>query len=190
MKKMLIILLCIMVMACNQELEKEMPITEPAVSELPIKRTERQLESITFKNVLKLKTKQYRVTPLDLSVDYVGDQWADEQDAYIRFIYLGNIDRDEHFVPNDDFPPHAAKIFLSIELKRTPYKYTKADVNAFETDGEYDELVILIDRKSMRIYDGIGGEKGNLLRYKYVNYKGSVMKNLTKPDIIFDFKNF
>ena len=191
MKKLLIILLCIMVMACNQELEKEMPITEPVASELPIKRTEPQLESITFKNVLKLKTKQYRVRPWEIQRGWIGgNQWVEDKDAIIRKIYFGNVNREGNIINTDEFPRHTAKINVVIEFKRLPYKYTKAGEHAFETDGDFDELAILIDSKSKIVSTVIGGGKGNLFRYKLVSYKGSLIKNLSKPEILLDFNAF
>ena len=191
MKNLSLILFCITIIACGQEMEKDEPLTEPIASELPIKIAQREMERIGHRNLLKLKTKQYRVTPLDVSVGYAGGgQWVEEEDAYIRSIYFGNVDREQNFVPNDDFPAHTAKVMVIIDFKRSPYKLTKEGENAFQTGRKYDGLAILIDSKTKSVSDGfIGGGKGNLFRHKLVKYKGSVIKNLDKPDIIFDFAN-
>jgi hypothetical protein len=140
---------------------------------------------ITFDNALDLQPgKTYRFRPTHINV--VNSHLKDE--AWVNTIDWGNVLHDEPF-QRGDFPDEP-----KIELSITPNHL----INYFTPDGEpvieyaveggqkpSDEIVVEIEELHV-IVPTTGGEHGSQFEYTLVIYRGSVIENLTKPDIKFE----
>ena len=159
-------------------------VTEPEVTEP--EKIQAEPEFITFENALDLQPgNRYRFRPTHINV--VNSHLKDE--AWVNTIHWGNVLYAEPF-QRADFPDDAPKIALRIHPNHL--------INYFTPDGEpvieyaveggqerSDEIVVEIEDLHV-IVPATGGEHGSQFEYTFVSYMGSVIENLTNPDLKFE----
>ena len=198
MKKLLIVLsLCVFVIGCD-EMQKpamdvvgdilaptEEPTTQVAppseISEIP-ENTERVIP-LTLDHLPHLEPGLYRLRPNGYNTrSLLGERVISE-------IYWGNITSLGQPVEREYYPPDATKVSLGIVLLESPYELTLDGQTVINLDENLllDEVVIRIH--SHRVTgERIAGERGNSFRYDHVIYAGTLIENITNPDIVFEYE--
>ena len=163
-------------------------IEDPTIEIVIPETTAPEIPAITFANVLHLKEeKEYRLRPTDLEgrTDQNGD-------VLLNSLTWGNISQDGIFVEKSDFPADAPKILFRLWIDDPRPYFFSLDGEAVIEHGVIrnqlisDEIVIKITR-GLGVSETLGGERGNKFPYKVVTYEGVVIKNLTRPDVFFEY---
>lgn len=143
-------------------------------------------EFITFENALDLQPgNRYRFRPTHINA--VNSHLKDE--AWVNTIHWGNVLYKEPF-QRADFPDDAPKIALRIHPNHLIYYYTPDGEPVIEhavegVQGLSDEIVVEIEKRHV-ITVSTGGEKASQFEFHFVSYIGSVIENLTNPDLKFE----
>lgn len=196
MKKLLIVLsLCVFVIGCDDMSKPAMDVigdivtpAEESTIEVapPIETTRAEIPKITFENALDLQPgNRYRFRPTHINA--VNSHLKDE--AWVNTIHWGNVLYAEPF-QRADFPDDAPKIALRIHPNNLNYYYTPDGEPVIEhavegAQGLSDEIVVEIEKRHV-ITVSTGGENASQFEFHFVSYIGSVIENLTNPDLKFE----
>ena len=161
MKKGVILIAVLALMACGSESNPTRPRTVVVKSEPAIE--------LTFKNALKLEvSKKYRLRPRD-----TGAEYSEKIDG----VSWGNVLNAE-LITRADFPEDAPKINVFFYFQRHPYRET---VDGEPVIGYSDEIVVRVKGK-IHIEKFTGGKRGEKFRYTHINCEAIAVENLSNPE--------
>ena len=153
-----------------------------SVEETPT--TEPEIPEITFENVLDVvEGKRYRLRPTTISTD------INREHLFITTAYWGNVDIDEKFIENGNFPADARKVRLFLAFDPPIHTYTPEDEIVIGYDGmlkQWDEIVIEVTSKP-NIIQRVGELKNRPVTYLSVGFLCKPIENLTQPDRKFKY---
>ena len=164
-------------------------IEDPTIEIVIPETTAPEIPEITFENVLYLREgKEYRLRPTRLEgrTDQSGE-------VVLNSLTWGNISSSGIFVERSDFPADAPKILFRLWIADPRPYFFSLDGEAVIEHGVIrnqpisDEIVIKITG-SQGVWDTLGGERGNKFPYKIATYEGELIRNLTRPDVIFEYE--
>ena len=146
--------------------------------------TEPEIPELTFENVLDVEVgERYRLIPTAFSTDINRDH------LFITTVYWGNVDINEMFIENGNFPADARKIRLFLAFDPPIYTYTPEGEIVIGYDGtlqQLDEIVIEVTSKP-NILQRVGELMNQPVTYLSVGFLCKPIENLTQPDRNFKY---
>ena len=145
------------------------------------------ISEITFDNALNLMPgEKYRFKPTSFSTirDEIGE-------FVIGYVHWGSVSIFGKLIERDHIPLDTPKISIEFRLDPTPYRDSLDGVHVFDhhplTWEVFDEIVVEVVSKGNQ-EERKGGERGNIYTYTFIQYKGTLIENLTRPDSLFEYE--